>query len=321
MRMEEYSDLYRVRSTPWLLIVSAVVVVAVIIAICVSGGDEEDEVEVKEEKSSEVVEAPVVENIVKKEEVAPQGMSTAELDKIIEEGKDFESKSIFVKARESYLKAYEALGESVYRKDELEESIGRVSTILYISQRPMDGKVVYEIKSGDFLSSIASRFNCPVEYIQKCNNIGNANSIRPGKTIILADHPEFLIKVSKTQNILWLTLNGRFFKKYLVGTGEYGKTPEGTFKIVDKTAEPVWWPGDGRPSIPYGNPENILGTRWMALEATGDTMQVSGYGIHGTWDDSSLGKQSSAGCVRMKNSDVEEIYMMVPRGTKVEIVE
>ena len=73
--------------------------------------------------------------------------------------------------------------------------------------------------------------------------------------------------------------------------------------------------------IPYGDPANILGTHWLALEPTGDTPRVSGYGIHGTWDDTSIGKQSSAGCVRMRNSDVEELYVLLPRGTPVLIVE
>ena len=101
----------------------------------------------------------------------------------------------------------------------------------------------------------------------------------------------------------------------------YSKTPAGTFKIVDKISEPPWWPGDGQPPIPYGDKRNILGTRWLAIEATGDTPRVRGYGIHGTWDDSSIGKQSSAGCVRMRNKDVEEVFMMMPRGTPVKIVE
>ena len=49
--------------------------------------------------------------------------------------------------------------------------------------------------------------------------------------------------------------------------------------------------------------------------------KVRGYGIHGTWDESTIGRQSSAGCVRMRNADVAEIFMLLPRGTPVTIVE
>ncbi|MDA0991414.1 MAG: L,D-transpeptidase, partial [Verrucomicrobia bacterium] len=115
-------------------------------------------------------------------------------------------------------------------------------------------------------------------------------------------------------------LDGKFFKRYGVGTGKYGKTPLGEFEIYDKITEPVWWRPDGK-EIPFGDPLNILGTRWMAIRATGDTPQVRGYGIHGTWDDSSIGKAESAGCIRMRNSEVEELFDLLPYLTPVRIVD
>ena len=50
-------------------------------------------------------------------------------------------------------------------------------------------------------------------------------------------------------------------------------------------------------------------------------LSIHGYGIHGTNDDSSIGRQATAGCVRMHNSDVIELYDMVTKGTAVEIVD
>lgn len=41
------------------------------------------------------------------------------------------------------------------------------------------------------------------------------------------------------------------------------------------------------------------------------------YGIHGTVYPSSIGRNSSHGCIRMKNEDVEELYKITPIGTKV----
>jgi lipoprotein-anchoring transpeptidase ErfK/SrfK len=131
---------------------------------------------------------------------------------------------------------------------------------------------------------------------------------------------KFAVAVSKSRNDLVLYMNGQFFKRYPVGTGQYGKTPTGTFKITERIKEPVWWRPDGK-EIPYGDPQNILGTRWMTLRATGETPDVKGYGIHGTWDESSIGKAESAGCVRMKNGDVEELFALVPVGTTVTITD
>jgi lipoprotein-anchoring transpeptidase ErfK/SrfK len=48
---------------------------------------------------------------------------------------------------------------------------------------------------------------------------------------------------------------------------------------------------------------------------------VRGYGIHGTWEPGTIGKQASAGCVRLGNADVEELFIIIPVGTPVTIVE
>jgi len=60
----------------------------------------------------------------------------------------------------------------------------------------------------------------------------------------------------------------------------------------------------------------------MSIKASGSgTPDVKGYGIHGTWDDSSIGKAESAGCIRMRNQDVEQLFVLVPMGTVVTITE
>ena len=62
------------------------------------------------------------------------------------------------------------------------------------------------------------------------------------------------------------------------------------------------------------SPENVLGTRWLGLD-------VSGYGIHGTVEPQSLGKQVTQGCVRMANNEVEELYTYIPVGTEVTVTD
>lgn len=44
------------------------------------------------------------------------------------------------------------------------------------------------------------------------------------------------------------------------------------------------------------------------------------FGIHGTLNPDTVGWASSHGCIRMNNSDVAELYSIVPVGTKVIIV-
>jgi lipoprotein-anchoring transpeptidase ErfK/SrfK len=58
----------------------------------------------------------------------------------------------------------------------------------------------------------------------------------------------------------------------------------------------------------------------MALKSTQNS-SLKGFGIHGTWERNSIGSQSSAGCVRMFNEDVEELFDIVPRKSRVTIEE
>jgi len=51
-----------------------------------------------------------------------------------------------------------------------------------------------------------------------------------------------------------------------------------------------------------------------------DTMRRAVY-IHGTPDETSLGRPASHGCIRMSNTDVIDLFDRVEAGTRVEIVE
>ncbi|WHH61656.1 L,D-transpeptidase [Petroclostridium sp. X23] len=105
------------------------------------------------------------------------------------------------------------------------------------------------------------------------------------------------IEVNKNAFRLTLYRNGNIFKTYPVAIGKPDTpTPEGTFSIVNKQV----------------NPGGPFGTRWMGLSKPH-------YGIHGTSAPSSIGKMESNGCIRMYNSDVNELFNYVPVGTEVRI--
>ena len=220
-------------------------------------------------------------------------------------------------ARNAYLSVLGKNSDAVLRR-QIEDKLGAINVKLVLSPSPMPGtKVMYLVKSGDFLGKIARNHGTTVELIQKSNSLANPNRIKKGDRLLVLQG-KFAIEVSKQRNELIVKFNDKFFKRYSVATGKFGKTPVGTFKVADKTAEPVWWSPDGK-EVPYGDPKNILGTRWMTLRATGKTPDARGYGIHGTWDEGSIGSAASAGCVRMLNKDVEELFALVPGGTKVVI--
>ncbi len=201
----------------------------------------------------------------------------------------------------------------------LEEKAGALAARLVFHPYPMPEKREVIVGPGDSLDRIARRFGTTAELTATNNRIANPHLIKQGDRLRVLNG-EFKVVVNKSRNDLLVTLNGRFFKRYRVGTGKFGRTPVGTFVISDRIAEPAWWRPDGK-VIPYGDPENILGTRWLALKPTGDTPPVSGYGIHGTWEEDTIGKAESAGCIRLRNRDVEELFFLLPIGTVVVIEE
>ncbi len=329
MLYKDLDDLYQPRRIPWLPIMIGVALVGLGLLYLLRGSGENDAV-----KSPP---APVEEEIGHKDGEAfnrtvpapqkPLPGTTPDtrvpypaeaLNRILAESRTLEEQGDLNAAREQLLALLEDGRSLGAQQVPVEQRLGALNIALATSIRPMPGKISYVIQPNDSLSKIATKFNCPVELIQKANRIANPRLIRPGNVLHLLDRPEFSIEISKRNNTLLLLLGGRFFKRYSVGTGEFGRTPTGTFLIRDKIAEPPWWHPDGK-VIPFGDPENILGTRWLAIEATGKTPPVSGYGIHGTWDESTIGKAASAGCIRMRNTEVEELHMLVPRGTPVVI--
>jgi len=124
------------------------------------------------------------------------------------------------------------------------------------------------------------------------------------------------VVVHKDLHQLYLFFNDMFILNYKVGLGKEDRTPAGSFKIVTKLKNPVWY-WQGR-RIPAGDPRNLLGSRWRGFD---NQPGASGFGIHGTRDPKSIGKNLSNGCVRMEDGNVKQLFELVPRGTRVDIME
>lgn len=107
------------------------------------------------------------------------------------------------------------------------------------------------------------------------------------------------IMVDITTHRLAVVSGNVLLRSYPVGLGGE-RTPEGEFNISEKVRNP------------NGKDNGTFGSRGMTLS---DTL----YAIHGTNQPSSIGKDKSLGCIRMLKPDVEELFDMVPIGTKVTI--
>ena len=91
--------------------------------------------------------------------------------------------------------------------------------------------------------------------------------------------------------------------------------------VSDRIPNPKWWGARGQPPIESGDPKNPLGKYWLALTGTaGKAEGQQSYGIHGTIDPDSIGKQASMGCIRMRNEDVAVVYTLVLSGKSTVVV-
>ena len=222
-----------------------------------------------------------------------------------------------VAARELVYRALTQPGVVEYGKPwfRAAELLNKVNETLMNTAAPAPEKKRYVIKHGDSLSRIARTQKTTVQALQRMNELSKTSAvIHPGNSLYYIEGL-WSIKVSKSQYTLCLYLNEKLYRVYKVGVGRQDRTPVGVFEILNKSREPSWAP-PGREPLPYGHPDNIIGTRWMGLKPIeGTDPYIRGYGIHGTVDPDSIGTPSSAGCVRLRNEQVEELFDFIPEPT------
>ena len=109
----------------------------------------------------------------------------------------------------------------------------------------------------------------------------------------------YIIHVDVEQKRLSLFQGDRLVKAYTVATGAWDTpTPVGVFTITHR----------------FSGQMGGFGTCFLGLN-----VPWGNYGIHGTNKPESIGYSASHGCIRMNVADAEELYVLVPNGTKVVI--
>jgi len=123
--------------------------------------------------------------------------------------------------------------------------------------------------------------------------------------------PARRIVVSIPDRKLALLEDGHVVKIYRVAVGApESPSPSGEFKIVLRLKDPTYYhPG----LVVAPGPANPLGTRWMGLS-------IKGFGIHGTNQPGSVGRNASHGCIRLRNRDMEDLFDRVRSGDSVALI-
>jgi LysM repeat protein len=205
-------------------------------------------------------------------------------------------------------------------------------TVLFSSRRFADDEFggTYTVKPGDRLTSIAAQYQVTWDLLASLNGISDPKRMKAGQTLKVIRGP-FHALVHKRRFTLELYLGAPpgetgsvFVTSFPVGLGKDDSTPTGTWMVQPsgKLRKPKFWGAPGLPPREGDDPENPLGPFWIGLSGTdGHAVGKIGYGIHGTSEPDSIGKQSSLGCIRMHNEDVARVFQLLVESKSIVVVE
>ena len=146
-----------------------------------------------------------------------------------------------------------------------------------------------------------------------------------GRLHIVVDTKANKLYFKKGLRLLWeadcSVGRGGIIKDKKTGRTWQFATPRGEFRILTKIDNPAWIKPDWafvenkEPVPPPQDPSRVvegeLGKYALNIG--------NGYLIHGTKNETALGRSVSHGCIRLGAQDLEKLYNTVPTGTKVYI--
>lgn len=165
------------------------------------------------------------------------------------------------------------------------------------------------------------RFHMDVRYLEKLNT---NKTYKAGETITVLNTRGPLnqrinrVVANKAEKTLYAYNGDKLVATYPTTIGsDATPSPQGTFKIINKVKMP-WYKatvGEGAQKKVYmlpPGPNNPVGVVWMGLSKPS-------YGLHGSPKPEGISRQASAGCVRLTNWDVLEVYANIENGATVEL--
>lgn len=238
-------------------------------------------------------------------------------------GKLIEARTELSKALFSDRLAGEAEDQAVKVLTELAEK-----TILSRGYYEGDPYVVpYTFRPGEVLQRVERKLklHVPAQGILMVNRIGRAEDIQAGQTLKMIKGP-FHAVITKHDFTMDIYLQRDdlpkvFIRRMKVGLGANGSTPTGNWRIKlgEKLVRATYYPTpnslnrDGGPVL-YGKPGYPFGRKglWIKLEGTDPkTRTMTNYGIHSTDEPDSIGKESSEGCIRLADTDIDLVWSLL----------
>lgn len=180
------------------------------------------------------------------------------------------------------------------------------------------------VEPGDGLTDVRLRFLSENEgppvctgLIARANRIGN-RYLREGEVLRVPTDPVHTRVDLDSRWLLYLH-GAEVVAAWSVGIGREGhETRPGNYTVGVKKENPMWFP-PGQAPVPFGDPDNPLGTRWIGWDVEGGG--PSSLGFHGTNAPEGVGGAVSDGCIRMHDAEVEVLFEVLPMGSPILVAE
>ena len=210
------------------------------------------------------------------------------------------------------------------------QGINTLAERLFFSAKIVPGDALsqsYMVKKGDSLARIAKNEKLGLDwrFIQRINGLANERALHPDMRLKLPVGPfdAEVVKADFRLNIYSGTGDQRVMvASFPCGLGADDSTPVGTFKVRanSKLIDPEWRNPRTGERFASNDPRNPIGERWIGLQgADAASSKFTQYGIHGTVEPESIGKQMSMGCVRLGNAEVQVVYELITDASTVVI--
>lgn len=183
------------------------------------------------------------------------------------------------------------------------------------------------VEPGEQLGGIVRDQSLDVDwrFILRINQMLSERHLRVGQKLKLVTGPfHAIVDKSDFRMDFYLGTGDQsvYVTSMAVGLGTFDSTPLGRFRVKpdSKLANPSWTNPRTGELFDRDDPANPIGEHWIGLEGLdAATRNMVGYGIHGTIEINSIGRQASMGCIRMRPDDVALVYEMLSERSTVEI--
>jgi len=176
----------------------------------------------------------------------------------------------------------------------------------------------YMVQSGDNLERIGRNNDVPYQLLMQVNSIKKAASLQAGVQIKVINGP-FHAVVNRSDFTMDLYLKDTYVKTYVVGLGRPGReTPTGEWLVEERLLRPTYTDPETGDVIQPSDPEYPIGPCYIKLKGeSGEAVGRTGFAIHGTIKPEEIGMNTSSGCIRLHNLEVQEVYGLLAESKSV----